>query len=209
MIPESVSGYIISGALLGLTAGISPGPLLALVISETLRNNRYYGFRAAMAPLVADIPIIFLAFIVFLRLYHISALMGIISFTGSLFLAFLGIECMRAKGLNADTGKNRNGPMLKGIFINLLNPHPYLFWITVGTPLAIKAYDQGFGDAVVFFISFYIFLVGSKVLIAILVDKSKAFLSKRIYIWIMRILGICLFVFSVLFLLDGIKVLQS
>ena len=206
MISDSLFGYIFTGALLGLTAGISPGPLLALVISETLKNNRYYGFRAAMAPLVADVPIVFLAFIVFLRFYQISVLMSIISFAGSLFLVFLGAECLRARGLNADAGKDRNGPMLKGIFINLLNPHPYLFWITVGTPLAIKGYGQGFGNAAVFFISFYVFLVGSKIIIAILVDKSKTFLSNSIYIWIMRILGIGLFIFAVLFFLDGIRV---
>ena len=209
MVPDSITGYIITGGLLGLTAGISPGPLLALVISETLKSNRYAGFKAAMAPFFADIPIVFLAFIVFLRLYHIDILMSIVSFIGSLFLIFLGTECFRARGLSGDAGNSRRGPLLKGIFINLLNPHPYLFWITVGIPVALKAYQQGFGNAAIFFISFYLFLVGSKMLVAILVDMSKAIISNRIYIWIMRMLGVGLFVFAVLFLYDGIKLISK
>jgi len=209
MISDNIAGHVFTGALLGLTAGISPGPLLALVVSETLRNNRFAGFRIAMAPLITDAPIIVLSFIVFMRIYQVDLFMGIISFAGSLFLIFLGLECIRTKGLNSGTGGGKRSPLLKGIIINLLNPHPYLYWITVGTPIAVGAYENGFGNVFAFFITFYLSLVGSKIIIAVLVDRSKGFLNNRIYTWIMRILGISLFVFAVMFLLEGLKSFQN
>ncbi|MDY6953588.1 MAG: LysE family translocator, partial [Thermodesulfobacteriota bacterium] len=46
------------GIVLGLSAGFAPGPLLALVISQTLRHNAVEGLKVALAPLVTDLPII-------------------------------------------------------------------------------------------------------------------------------------------------------
>ena len=43
---------------LGLAAGVSPGPLLALVVSATLERGFGAGLRVASAPLVTDLPII-------------------------------------------------------------------------------------------------------------------------------------------------------
>jgi len=40
------------GASLGFAAGVSPGPLLAIVLREALRHGAAAGMRAALAPLV-------------------------------------------------------------------------------------------------------------------------------------------------------------
>ena len=56
-----------------------------------------------------------------------------------------------------------------------------------------------------FIISFYAFLVGSKVIVAILTDKSRNFLKNKNYIRIMRILGLILLVFAFIFFRDGVK----
>ncbi|MCX9013779.1 MAG: hypothetical protein OIN89_03135 [Candidatus Methanoperedens sp.] len=49
--------FLVSGMIFGLTSGISPGPLLTLVISETLKNGSSGGMKVAVAPLITDIPI--------------------------------------------------------------------------------------------------------------------------------------------------------
>ena len=46
------------GGFLGLTAGISPGPLLTIVISETLKHGRKEGFKVAVSPLFTDVLIV-------------------------------------------------------------------------------------------------------------------------------------------------------
>ncbi len=97
----------------------------------------------------------------------------------------------------------------KGIIANFLNPSPYLFWTTVGTPLIFKALGLSLLTAFLFLISFYAMLVGSKIAIAIIVARSKVFIGQKLYISIMRILGIALLIFSILFFYDGFKYLQS
>jgi uncharacterized membrane protein YdcZ (DUF606 family) len=55
--------------------------------------------------------------------------------------------------------------------------------------------------------TFTFFLVGSKVLLAMVVEKSRSFLKGSVYIWVMRILGILLLFFSIVLFGDGFKLL--
>jgi len=195
------------GVLFGFTAGISPGPLLALVITETLAHTKKEGFKVAVAPLITDLPIITVSFFIFSRISQFDILMSLISFLGGIFLVYLGYECIRSKGLNIDIQKRKHESLVKGIIANILNPHPYLFWITVGTPVALKAYQLSLTTATLYFLAFYTFLIGSKIGVALLADKSKAFLTNNLYIWIMRILGFLLLIFAVLFFFESIQVM--
>jgi small neutral amino acid transporter SnatA (MarC family) len=52
-------------------------------------------------------------------------------------------------------------------------------------------------------------LLGSKISVAYLVEKSKTFLTNKAYTLTMQILGIVLLVFAVLFIIDGIKMLKA
>jgi hypothetical protein len=46
------------GIIFGLSAGLAPGPLLMLVISDTLRHGIKAGVKVALAPVITDLPII-------------------------------------------------------------------------------------------------------------------------------------------------------
>jgi uncharacterized membrane protein YdcZ (DUF606 family) len=71
----------------------------------------------------------------------------------------------------------------------------------------IRAYTIHIMAAVLFVLGFYIFLIGSKIIVSLIVDKSKRFIKDKIYIYIIRALGIALLVFAVLFTRDGLKFL--
>jgi len=201
--------FFLTGALLGLTAGISPGPVLTLVISETIRKNRQAGIKVALSPLITDFPIILISLLLLSGFDQSRTALGIIALAGALFLLYLGYDCLKFKDLNPDLENPGPGSLMKGAAANLLNPHPYLFWITVGAPIVFKAWQVNGWAVAAFFLSFYLFLVGSKIMVALLVHRSKAFLNSRGYTWIIRGLGIILFIFALFFLLDGIKMLSG
>lgn len=203
------SGYILMGALLGLTAGISPGPLLALVLKETITHGKTEGIKISFVPLISDIPIVVLTLFVFSRLYHIDILMLIISLTGGLFLIYLAYECTTTKGLDISVNKGPAGSLTKAVLVNVFNPHPYLFWITVGTPMVIKASQSGISNAIFFIVAFYLLLIGSKIGVVLIVDRTRKFLTDNIYIWLMRILGLSLFIFSALFFYESFKIVRG
>jgi uncharacterized membrane protein YdcZ (DUF606 family) len=52
--------------------------------------------------------------------------------------------------------------------------------------------------------SFYLFLVGSKIIVALLVDRSKVLVKSNVYIIVMRILAVILLLFCLYFIKEGL-----
>ncbi len=200
--------FISAGVLLGLSSGLSPGPLLTLVLTQTIRHNRAEGIKVALSPLITDLPIILITVLIMGRLSRFGIFLAIISFVGAIFLAYLGVESLRSKELNLEVRDSKSGSLKKGIIANFLNPSPYLFWTTVGTPLLLKAYKTDLLTSILFMVLFYVFLIGSKAVVAFLVDRTKQFINQKVYLILMRILGIALLIFSLIFLYDAVKYLQ-
>ena len=174
--------FLSAGAAFGLMAGISPGPLLAFVISETLQHSRKEGIKVSISPLLTDAPIILITLYVLSKLANTDIALGIIALGGGIFLCYLAYKNIRTKGFYINE-QPRPQSLKKGIVINLLSPHPYLFWLTVGAPSIYQAYQVGSAAVLAFLLSFYGLLIGSKIGVALIVDRSKNFLTNKIYIW--------------------------
>src|SRR6266567_4411740 len=79
---------LLLGISYGFTAGISPGPLLGLVITQTLQRGWRAGGMVALAPLLSDLPIVLLTILV---LSHLpSAVLSWLGIIGGLFVIYLG-----------------------------------------------------------------------------------------------------------------------
>jgi threonine/homoserine/homoserine lactone efflux protein len=192
----------ISGMVLGLSAGLSPGPMLTLVISQTLRHGIREGVKVALAPLLTDTPII-MASLLFLSFFRsITPALGVISLCGGGYLFYLGLSSMRFK-TGAFEDETDPKSLKKGLMVNFLNPSPYLFWTSIGGPLVLKTSATPLVSAAVFILPFYVLLVGSKIVIAIVSGGTRNFLQSRHYVIIIRTLGLVLMGFGVLFLRDG------
>ena len=197
--------YMTIGIILGLSAGFAPGPLLTLVISETLQHDIKSGVKVALAPIITDLPIIILTLFILAKLSNFHNILGIISLTGGFVILFMGYESIRTKGVALDLKETKPKSLTKGILVNALSPHPYLFWLSVGAPTITKALSQSIIAALAFICSFYALLVGSKIVLAILVGKSKSFLVGNVYIYTMRFLGLALCVLAFVLFRDSLK----
>ena len=233
-----MKSLLISGMVLGLSAGLSPGPMLTLVVSQTLRYGIREGVKVALAPLLTDIPIV-MACGLFLYLFaDMARALGVISIFGGLYLFYLGLKSLWFKDTDLQEDVDPKS-LKKGLMINFLNPAPYLFWTSIGghetdhsdqvTDLAVALFlfappaaKEEFADivfdvvwfvivlvsAAAFIFPFYVLLVGSKIVVAIVSGRSRNLLKSRHYRMILRILGLVLIGFGVLFLRDGINTLR-
>jgi len=194
--------YLLSGITLGLSAGLSPGPLLALVLSETLAHGKKAGILVAFAPFLTDLPIILLSLLMinFLSSSHLA--FGLLSFAGAFYLLWLARENFQTRQFKVNTGGSGRS-LKKGVLVNFLNPAPYLFWISVGSPLMIRGCDLNKMNPVLFLAGFYLLLVGSKVLIAVLVGVYRTRISDQLYRMINLFLGLLLILISLKFFYDG------
>jgi threonine/homoserine/homoserine lactone efflux protein len=195
--------FLFSGAALGLAAGISPGPILTLVVAQTLRYGRREGIIVSFAPLISDLPIVALSLWVLSRLRDAGPAMAVVSIAGALFLLVLGIETLRAKPPKAGAHDGAPRSLVKAVAMNFLNPHVYLFWSTVGAPLVLKGWSSGAGQPAAFLIAFYTCLVGSKVVVAVLLGRMRGLLTGRAYVYTLRALAAALFMLAGVLLRDG------
>ena len=148
--------YLISGLTLGIIAGISPGPILILLITETIKYDKKAGIKIAFVPFISDLPIVLFSFFVIYSLSNSKLILAILSFLGAVFLIYLAIENIKIKSISINSGKGEIDGLVKAIIANFLSPHPYLFWILVGAPITIKAYQNGIAPAISFILSFYV-----------------------------------------------------
>jgi len=195
---------LLLGLSLGLGAGVAPGPLLAVVIRSTLEGGFGAGARVACGPLLTDLPIIAVAAALAASLPD-AALAGL-GLAGGLFLLWLGADALRdlpapveaAVGGTADAA----GSLRRGAMVNLLNPHPWIFWITVGVPVLG---DGSLGAAALFLAAFYLMLIGAKVAVAAALGAGRERLLRGPgYRWALRGSGLLLLAAGVLLAAEAI-----
>jgi threonine/homoserine/homoserine lactone efflux protein len=131
-----------------------------------------------------------------------------ISLAGSFYLIYLGVSSIKTKSVDIELETKKNTSLRKGIIANFLSPHPYLFWIAIGGPILFNALDVGVSSSVLFVAGFYALLVGSKIIIAMLVGRSRTFLKSNYYLYTIRSLGIVYMVFAFYFLKQGLELLN-
>ena len=138
--------------------------------------------------------------------WHVLELLGIVSIAGGAFVLYLALEGFRPVRLAAaEAPAERPRSWLKGILTNLLNPHPWLFWLTVGAATLARAMAQSWPTAIAFLCGFYLLLVGAKVLVVVLVARSRDLLAGRPYRVVMRVLAVRLAFFAFLLFREGWK----
>lgn len=163
---------LIAGLSLGLGAGLSPGPLLALVVTTALERGFGAGLRVAIAPLITDAPIILVTVVV----------VSSVSDTVLRWLGIAGGGVVAAMGLwtivaarRVDPGAEPVAPhfdLWRGVVVNAVSPHPWIFWIGVGAPLLVTSWRTAPPRALAFLVGFYVLLVGSKIAIAWVVSRA-------------------------------------
>ena len=197
--------YLLSGTVLGLSAGLAPGPLLTLVLIETLQYDWRAGVKVACAPLLTDLPIICVTLFVLAQLSQVNAVLGVISLAGALLLLSMAYKSLRSSQISLSLENKAASSLSKGVFVNFLSPHPYLFWLTIGGPLVMKAWAQSFLSVLAFIGTFYLFLVGAKISLALLAGRAKVLLEGRPYLFVMRVLGLLLGFMALALLRDALR----
>ncbi|HSR44073.1 MAG TPA: LysE family translocator [Acidimicrobiia bacterium] len=170
--------FLTIGFGLGLAAGLSPGPLHMLVLTTSMQRGLAAGLRVAIAPLLTDV------FVITAGLLTVGALpdpaVRVLAVGGGLFILYLGVDALRWRSGERETAPPA-ADLRRGFLTNLLNPHPWLFWLGVGGPLLRSAWDDSIASAVAFLAPFYLLLVGTKALLAVVASRGTRFVDSAWY----------------------------
>ena len=205
---DNVFSFLALTASIGITGALQPGPLLALIISQSIRYGVKEGIKVAFAPLIIDIPIIIIVLFILSKIAQSNTVVGIISLLGSAYLAYLAYNSLKIKTVKIFSEKVAPQSLKKGVITNFLNPAVYIFWSTLGVAMIQRAMQISPVMPFIYLIVSYSVFIGGNITIAFLVGKSRDFLQSKMYIWIIKIMGGVLGIFSVMFLIRGLKLLQ-
>lgn len=174
------------GLTVGLAAGFTPGPLFTLVITSTLRRGFWAGAKVAIAPLLSDLPVI--AICLWLISEMDDVVVGWLGVVGGIYLLYLAYRTVQAgaavvvgNGTPELPDPDQRKPwaerdFIRGLLVNLLSPHPWVFWITVGAPLVDNS--PVWWATTGFLITFYGLLVGGKVALAAVIATGRKYLTE-------------------------------
>jgi threonine/homoserine/homoserine lactone efflux protein len=194
------------GAGIGLVAGISPGPVLTLVVAETLKGGWLRGAAVAAGPLLADGPIIVLAVSVLAQLPR--GLVPAISIVGGFFLVYLAVTVgLNGRRATLPRGQrlSARGGFVTGLLARGLSPNPYLFWFLVGGPTLIQAADSGWCKAAAFLVGYYSMVVGSNVGLALALHRWIGLLSDQVYRGLLLVSSLILAAYGALLVAHGVQ----
>jgi threonine/homoserine/homoserine lactone efflux protein len=200
-----VAESFLFGIIVGLAAGLSPGPLITLVVSETLKNGKKDGIQVAISPLISELPIILFVLVILSSVAGNYIVMGAISLLGACFLIYLGLLNLTANVKESKNGFGKGNVLLRGVTTNLLNPNTYMFWLTIGGPKIIETVHVNISATILFVLGFYMMLVGSQTAVAMVVDKSKTLARSKYFVYIIRALGVVLILFALIFVRDALE----
>ena len=207
---DLILGLAIAGATLGLVEGIKPGPLLTMVIRETLSGGLRAGLWTAAAPIFTDGPlVIFSLFAAAWIATNPSALL-VITLAGAIFLAQMGYECFGLEPPNMDEdAPPPTGSFLRGVITNLLNPNVYVFWFLIGGPLMASAADEEILAPIAYAITFLVTIMLTKAAIAYAIHRASGNISAIVYRRLLAICGLVMIGFSLYYAMEAYGLLQE
>lgn len=186
--------YIIAAFAFGISAGLTPGPFMMIVLSESLKGGWKRGATAALAPFFTDGVMILVSLLILRNLP--APVFGVIEALGGLmmiYFAYGNFKVLKESPIikNYDNvphvTSNRLAPLLRGISVNVLNPAPWMFWFTAGGSVLRNTLSDSEVLAIAFIVIFFSILVGSKILLAFV--SGQRLLSGRVYQLLLFISG--------------------
>ena len=166
--------------------------------------------RAALAPLLTDGPIVILTLLAVDLLQRYRPAFAVLGILGALYLLFLAYESWTSRPPARDNVIQAPRSLMQAVIVNYLNPNPWIFWVAVGASTIARAMrSAGWPAAAAFVLIFLSLLVGGKLLLALLVGRSREAIIGRWYTPTMRCLAILLVAFAVMTARDAAALLRS
>jgi threonine/homoserine/homoserine lactone efflux protein len=182
---------LLLGLAIGSAAGVSPGPLLALVLTETLRSGTRAGITAALAPLLTDAVVIAGTLLVLRHLPR--GVLPVLGVLGGAYDVFSALQTWREAGVDVRPAAGGTRTALRrAAVVNLPSPHPWVTWATVLGPLTLTTWRTSHAGGALLVAGSYLTLLGAKVVLAALVGRGRRRLVGAGCTWALRVAALLL-----------------
>lgn len=202
-----MTAALLAGLILGLMAGLAPGPYTTMVAATGLER----GFRAAvplaMAPLLTDVvPLI--ATVLLLTSLSPQAItwMGLI---GGAVLVLIGLRLStryrgRAESPSGDLHAPATVRFADVVAGTLFSPAPWLFWIGIGTPIFVRHWRADWREGAAFLLVLFAANIGSASALAWAAAHGRRVLAPFWRQRMLRFMGVGLILAGIFLVWQGV-----
>ncbi|MDD3875248.1 MAG: LysE family translocator [Bacteroidales bacterium] len=205
----------LKGILLGLTVAFLVGPVFFALLQTSIYRGFRAGVKMAVGVVLSDFLLVFLSYIGLLQLLNNSENNLIFGALGSIVLIIFGVVTFNRKPVLKTNENKLKVPLkkpgtltyiVKGFFMNILNPFLLLFWASA---MSIYTTNQEVekSEIIMFFSTVLATIFVTDVVKCYVAKKIKRYINEKSLFWINRIVGIILLCFGVL--LIGRVILSS
>ena len=196
---------LVLGFLIGLTGALAPGPTLVATINASLAGNWTAGLKVSLGHIIIETAIFFL---IILGLASVAnPYTTAIAVIGGIALIVFGVMTIagsRSANLSMEPAQATTSPYMAGLLTSAANPYFWIWWLSVGSALLIKALAGGLLLAAVFMIGHWAADTGWYVFVSTGVSKGRTILSDTTYHRIMAACGVFLVLFGLYYLAGAV-----
>jgi threonine/homoserine/homoserine lactone efflux protein len=135
---------LLSAFILGLFAGMAPGPYTTMVVGTALEKDFPSAAKLAFAPVFTDLPPLIVTAFLLERLSWTA--LTVVGVAGGVLVCFVGLRFLLRHGSAAEAeAPKRAGQSARMEYVvlsTLFSPAPWLFWLVIGSPLMLAAWDR-------------------------------------------------------------------
>ncbi len=204
-----MTGLIIKGVLVGLTFAVMFGPAFFSLIQTSISRGFRSGVYLATGIFISDIAVVFLCYLGAEQILGSDPRDNIVfSFIGGIVLIIFGVYTFMHKSkIAGDPGKTPEIKaakwyiyVIKGFLLNTANPSLWFLWITV---IVSFGSDFTFDKSFLYFLSGIVFTTFiTDILKCIISNQIKHLLSRKIMMWLNKIVGVAIGAFGIYLMLN-------
>jgi threonine/homoserine/homoserine lactone efflux protein len=138
------------------------GPFKIFVLSHALQRGWRRALPLALTPLMADIPVILLVWLVLRQLPERA--IDVLRITGGLFFFYLAYvlyrNARRMGAVDERVASTPNRTFWQAVLSIWISPQVYVNWTAIGIPALLGYSEQSLWHGIAFLISFYTLWIG-------------------------------------------------
>lgn len=152
---ESFASIFGVSFVLALSGAVVPGPMLTVVIRESVRRGPLAGPMVVVGHSLLEVATVAAILVGLGGILAMPLFFGVTGVVGGSILIYMGVSMVRGlggKSLDLSAGDSAGmNPVAGGVVASISNPYFYLWWATAGVALLSRSTALGIPGQVVFF----------------------------------------------------------
>ncbi len=194
------------GIILGVTLAFLIGPAFIALVQTSIHRGLHSGLLFALGIGLSDLTLIALSYLGAIQFlsdeqnqFWVGIIGGFILIGFGVITFFKKYKVRTKRGVEVKVSVTGGGSVsfiLKGFFMNILNPFLLIFWLGVMSFVSAR-YGVGTKEVVTFFTAALITVFLTDSLKCLIASKISRYLNITVLTWVNKIVGVALVVFGV------------